>query len=393
MNTKNYKKIEKLNVNYEKFKLVYITVSNIFDSDSKTESQINENIDNSLINLFIDNLGIKFSGDNILKLVNEKKISIEKQLSLFVNDTEPDETLIVYYAGEGITGQNGLSVYLTAKDSLEDDIIDTGISIQKIRDIFSSAYARRKILIINSSNSYAIHNTTSNFASFYSNSKNFEGEFIISYFSQKLGHLNNSELSDALYDSLSSQKPYLTLNEVIDNINMYLEDKNLHLIQKTVINSIGDLPLIINKQFVDKDDLKIHRIISRFNKSKSIFPDFKKTFSNFKINLLLIVIVIITYLSIFFSDKSQINSNLASNTNVKIENIRKSISLNDVQGTQVYNKDNTKEIEELFKKVQIFIKADSGLNAAIYYLKKVLEKDRNNLKAKSLLDSLSNTSM
>lgn len=304
MNTKNYKKIEKLNVNYEKFKLVYITVSNIFDSDSKTENQNNENTNDFLINLFINNLGIKFSNDNILKLVNEEKISIEKQLSLFVNDTEPDETLIVYYAGEGIISQNGISVYLTSKDSVEDDIINTAISIQKIRDIFSRAYARRKILIINSSNSYAIHNTISNFSSFYSNSKNFEGEFIISYSSQELGTLDNDELLAALVDGLFSQKPYLTLNELIDRINIYLEDKNLHLIQKTAINSVGDLPFFTNSQFIVKNRDKIYKIIDSFNRSKFVFPAIKKTFSHFKTNILLIMIVIIAYLSVLFSNKS-----------------------------------------------------------------------------------------
>lgn len=81
---------------------------------------------------------------------------------------------------------------------------------------------------------------------------------------------------------------------------------------------------------------------------------------------------------------------MASKSIVKIEQVRKSVTLNNNQKTQVYNKN---EILELINKVEIFIKEDSGSEVAILYLKKVLEKDPNNTNAKMLMDSLSNTSM
>jgi len=407
MKTKTYSKINIPELNFDKFKIVLIGVSKYPDDEQIVNvPNIEVNI-NVLKRLFTDKSFFGINTDNVLVLLNEKKVSIEKQLSTFAKDTEPDETLIVYYTGHGSVSQDDLSVYLSTIDSISNDVVSTGISVQRIRNLVSSAYAKRKVIILDACYSGAIHSTISESASFYSNDKDdFEGEFIVASSSEneesKYSVTNNSEptyftkeLVNVLTFGLNNEKPYLSLNEVFNSVNDRLKDNNLPISQKTVVNSMGDMPFAINNKFNGNGDeyyknIFVKNIFNKTNQSIAQLPLFKKTNSNLILNIVLSVVVIIAFSSLFLLNNEKSDSIIAAKSKYNIEKIRQVTNFSPVIVVENNSDNNVERVEKLMKKVNIFLRADSGRDAAILYLNKVLKIDPNNNNARNLLDSLNN---
>ncbi len=407
MKTKTYTKIKIPDLNVNKFKVVLIGVSK-FTEDSQIENVPNIELNiNVLKQIFSEKSFFNIPPDNILVLLNENKVSIEKQLSTFAKDTDPDDTLIVYFSGHGFVSTDDLSVYLSTVDSISSDIISTGISVQRLRDLVANSYAKRKIIILDACYSGAIHRTISDSSSYYINEKNkFEGEFIVSSSSEDEHSMYSDsneneptyftkELLNVLTYGLDNNKPYLTLNEIFNEVRDALGEKNLPIPQKTVISSIGDMPFARNNKFEGNSDdfyknIYVKNILNKINRSNTQLPSFKSSKNNFLLNIILSFAVVIAFSSIFIFTRVNNTALTAVKSSVKIEQTRKSISSNYIVTKQNNSDTNSERIEQLMKKVNTFLRADSGREAAISYLKKIIIIDPNYEKARTLLDSLTN---
>lgn len=408
MKTQVLKKEKIPDLNYKNYKVILIGVSN-YPEDKKVKNVPNIKINIETLNsILTDKSVLGIPQKNVLVSLNKSKVEIEKDLSIFVKNTNEDDTVIIYYTGHGFISSISFDLFLATADTQLDFIDSTGISIKRFREIISQSFAKRKIIILDACHSGGVHNHLSDDKSLLTSVINkFEGEYVISSSSEDEPSLypvgkNNlptyftGELVNALTTGINNGNPYITMSEIFKKIFSSLKDKNLPLPQQSNNNNAGDIPIakniLFNNELTEKNVQEIQDKYFQFaNKSNTDnrINGKKNLIFNFATSLV-VIIAFATFFGINYN-RNIAYANSTTNSEYKIKSYRTHINL-------VYNNvvteplliDNT-DVDQLIEKAKVFMNADGGYDIAKSTLLKVLSIDPDNSEAKTLLNSLEST--
>ncbi len=409
MNLKDFKKEKIPDLDYKNFKVILIGVSNYPDERKlKNVPNIKNNID-TLRNVLLDKSIIGIHKKNLFISLNESKVNIEKDLSVFVKQTDENDTLLIYYSGHGFISPESFDLFLASAQTQLDFIDSTGISIKRFRSIISQSLAKRKIVILDACHSGGVHNHLSDNKSFFNAVLNkFDGEYVISSSSDdepSLYPVKNKnlltyftgEFVDILKSGIENGNPYITMSDIFGKLYNQMKNKNLPLPQQSNNNNAGDIPISKNILFSGQYDHSVKAVLPEkyLYFANKVDRDVKiVSRKNTVFNFLTSAIIIIAFISVFIIIKANQN-NVAlklANSKTTISNISKSSKINNSENfiidNENNNENNTQKIDDLIKNAKIFMKADNGYNRAYKTLQEALLLDPDNIEVQFLLDSL-----
>lgn len=252
------------NINFEsnKVKVLLIGVSKYFeDSEINSIPNVKKNIQ-LLKNAFLSNTVLNITENDLTVSLNENRTNIERRLIQASREAENHAyTLIVYYAGHGIISTQDFKLYLTASDTTYDYLESDGINISRFREIIESSRAGRKIIILDSCHSGAVHNTLSGVSSFFDNhDNNFEGTYIISSSSEaapskypvenpNLPTYFTGKLLEVMKNGIDSKTEFITLRDIFEEIETSFRKVKLPLPQQSVVQNADRMIFAVNNAF------------------------------------------------------------------------------------------------------------------------------------------------
>ncbi len=230
-------------------------------SKYKEDAQINAipNVKRNIALLkkvFTDNNVLNITEQNITVSLNETNTDIERTLIQVSRETNPNDTLIVYYAGHGIVSTQDFGLYLTAVNTTHDYLETDGISVKRFREIVENSRASRKIMILDACYSGAIHGLASS-ASYNEEDEN-AGTYIMTAVSKhesaiypvenpNLPTLFTGAFLDVLENGVSNNREFLTIRDIFDEIYTSFRNQGLPLPQQSVFQNADKMIFAQNR--------------------------------------------------------------------------------------------------------------------------------------------------
>jgi|GEM_PF-2057985 len=208
--------------------------------------------------LFMDPRYIGVNERNIIVSLNEDSKTIERKITDAKDMAKnSDYTLFVYYSGHGIINPDNYKLYFATSD-MDANYLDTdAIEAKAVLEKISRSAASRKIFIVDACHSGGIHNAMGD-APETALMKNFEGVHYVSACDEDSTALFPKKMPDAptyftgalisrIHNGMDSDRPYLTLREVVDDIAYDFKYRhNLPVPQQSSVLNADQMPFAIN---------------------------------------------------------------------------------------------------------------------------------------------------
>lgn len=208
--------------------------------------------------LFMDPRYIGVNERNIIVSLNEDSKTIERKITDAKDMAKnSDYTLFVYYSGHGIINPDNYKLYFATSD-MDANYLDTdAIEAKSVLEKISRSAASRKIFIVDACHSGGIHNAMGD-APETALMKNFEGVHYVSACDEDSTALFPKKMPDAptyftgalisrIHNGMDSDRPYLTLREVVDDIAYDFKYRhNLPVPQQSSVLNADQMPFAIN---------------------------------------------------------------------------------------------------------------------------------------------------
>ena len=208
--------------------------------------------------LFMDPRYIGVNERNIIVSLNEDSKTIERKITDAKDMAKnSDYTLFVYYSGHGIINPDNYKLYFATSD-MDANYLDTdAIEAKAVLEKISRSAASRKIFIVDACHSGGIHNAMGD-APETALMKNFEGVHYVSACDEDSTALFPKKMPDAptyftgalisrIHNGMDSDRPYLTLREVVDDIAYDFKYRhNLPVPQQSSVLNADQMPFAVN---------------------------------------------------------------------------------------------------------------------------------------------------
>lgn len=255
--------MEKFNFEQNKVKVLLIGVSKYYeDKTINSIPNVKRNI-TLLKQAFLSNTVLNITEEDLTVSLNENRTNIERRLIQASREAKNHSyTLLVYYAGHGIISTQDFGLYLTASNTTNEFLESDGINISKFREIIENSRAGRKIVIMDSCHSGAIHNSMNNVSSQIQSELNkFEGTYVITSASKddpalypadkpKLPTYFTAKFIEILENGIDNNSKYITIRDIFEEIqSSFREQKSLPLPQQSVFQNADKIIFAENNAF------------------------------------------------------------------------------------------------------------------------------------------------
>jgi caspase domain-containing protein len=172
---------------------------------------------------------------------------------------QAEDALVVYYAGHGLTDDQG-DLNLTTIRS-RPNRVDTQVPYGWIRDAVRQSRARRTIIILDCCYSGRAANQAMGFDMAYADQADVEGSFVLTATPENRQALApadqnytafTKELIDLLAAGISGEAELISLNQIFDNLRTRLGARSLPKPQARDRNNIGSLTYVRNKAYLQE---------------------------------------------------------------------------------------------------------------------------------------------
>lgn len=255
--------MDKLIFEKSPIKVLLIGVSNYKD-DASINSIPNAKRNITLLKkAFISNKVLNITEKDITVSLNETKTEIERTLINAARDAENQNyTLLVYYSGHGIISNENFNLYLTATNSTYNYLESDAINVERFKEIIDSSKAGRKIVILDSCHSGAIHGINNNSTQVQNELNKISGTYVISSTSRNdsaLFPIDNpkeptyftGKFIEILNKGIENNKSELTIRDIFEEIETSFSENGLPLPQQSIFQNADKIVFAENNFVVE----------------------------------------------------------------------------------------------------------------------------------------------
>ncbi len=185
----------------------------------------------------LSNYALHINKKDITISLNENKTDIERRLMQAATEAKNHNyTLLVYYSGHGIISTQNFNLYLSAGDTTNNYLEADGIHVDRFSEIIEGSRAGKKIVIVDSCYSGAVHYSMRKVISKSKRQFNsIENTYVVSSTSKdntarypvgnkELPTCFTAKLIDIIYNGINNNKATLTIHDICREIKRALRN-------------------------------------------------------------------------------------------------------------------------------------------------------------------------